>query len=168
MSQTTLHVRENDKPLSYTFEDLMLYHGPGFPGGVAHALKVMERALPALADGAAPERREIVIRTAFKGPGGRDAFEMVTRANSEGRYTVDPDLARPERGPTLANYVFELTYRGKTVTATIRDGHVRDEFIALGKKTDRTPEETARHTYLKQEMADRLLKAKAEDVYDLA
>ena len=83
---------------SFGFEDMLRYHGPGSPGGVAHAYKVLERALPLLAPDGPPERREIVVRTAFGGPGARDGFELVTRAVTEGRYTLDPSLALLERG----------------------------------------------------------------------
>lgn len=165
---TTLHVRERGQDLFYSYADLMAFHGFGFPGGVAHGFKVLERALPLLADGGPPERREIEIRTAFRGPGARDAFEMVTRSLTENRYVVDAALERPDRGETLARYVFVLTYRGTTVRLQIRDGMVRDEFIALGRKTDRTAGEELRLTYLKQEMAERLLATPAPEVYDLA
>ncbi|MCR6636670.1 hypothetical protein [Devosia sp.] len=167
MSQTTLTVLEAGKPLSYTYAELMHYHGFGFPGGVAHAFKVMERALPLLANGEVPERREIAIRTPFKGPGARDAFEMVTRSLTEGRYMVNPELAQPERGETLKGYVFILSYRGTDVRLRIRDGIVRDEFIALGRKPDRTAEEDHRLEWLKQDMADRLLSLPADEIYDL-
>lgn len=164
---TTLTVLENGHELHYDYADLMHYHGFGFPGGVAHAFKVMQRALPLLDAGHPPERREIDIRTAFRGPGARDAFEMVTRGLTEGRYVVDAALERPERGETLMRYVFVLTYRGTTVRLQIRDGIVRDEFIGLGRKPDRTAEEDARLEYLKREMADRLLALPAEEAYDV-
>lgn len=163
---TTLTVAEHGKLLQFTFEDMMRFHGFGFPGGVAHGFKVLERALPLLSPDAPAERRDIAIRTPFRGPGARDAFEIVTRSLTEGRYSVEPDLAQPERGETLKGYVFVLTYRGKTVRLRIREGIVRDEFIALGRKTDRTPEEDARLAELKQEMADRLLALPATEIYD--
>ncbi len=162
-----LHVRENGQDLSYGFDDLMHFHGFGFPGGVAHAFKVMQRGLPLLADGVPPERREIDVRTAFRGPGARDAFEMVARALTEDRYCVDAALERPERGDTLMRYVFVLSYRGKTVRLQLREGLVRDEFIALGRKENRTDADNARLTYLKQEMAERLLATPADAVYDV-
>jgi hypothetical protein len=164
---TTLHVREAGQDLHYSYADLLGYHGFGFPGGVAHGFKVLERALPLLADGEPPERREIKIRTAFRGPGARDAFEMVTRSLTESRYVVDAALERPERGETLARYVFVLSYRGTTVRLQIRDGLVRDEFIALSRKADRTADEELRLTQLKQEMAERLLALPAAEVYDV-
>ena len=109
-------------PASFTFEDMLRYHGPGSPGGVAHAYKVLERALPLLAPDAPAERREIIVRTAFGGPGARDGFELVTRAVTEGRFTVDPALARPERGRTLERFVFQLGYRERAVTLIARAG----------------------------------------------
>ena len=163
-----LQVREGGQDLFYSYADLMAFHGFGFPGGVAHGYKVLERALPLLAGGEAPERREIQIRTAFRGPGARDAFEMVTRSLTEDRYVVDAALERPERGETLARYVFELSYRGTTVRLQIRDGLVRDEFIALGRKPDRTNDEEIRLTHLKLEMAQRLMSTPATEVYDVA
>ena len=39
---------------------------------------MMQRALPLLSPDAPVERREVTIRTPFKGAGARDAFEMVT------------------------------------------------------------------------------------------
>jgi hypothetical protein len=164
---STIEVADQGIPLAYTFEDLMRYHGSGSPGGVAHAFKVMERVLPLLEPGGLLERREIVVETAFAGPGARDAFEMVTRAVTEDRYVVDDALARPERGPTLERFVFRLGYRGRSVTAILRDGYVREEFLALARLEGRTGEQESRLTVLKQEMADRLLASPATEVYDV-
>ena len=161
-------VHEDGRPLTYTIEDLNRYHGFGFPGGVAHAFKVMQRALPLLTPDGPPERREITIRTPFKGQGARDAFEMVTRATTEGRYTIDDALLAPERGDILKGYVFVLGYRGRSVNLVIREGIVREEFILLGRKPERTPEEDQHLARLKQDMAERLLRLPAEHVYDPA
>ena len=84
-----LVVLDRGTRLEFGFDDLMRYHGPGSPGGVAHAYKVLERALPLLGEDP-PERREVEVATAFGGPGARDGFELVLRAVTEGRYTVDP------------------------------------------------------------------------------
>lgn len=163
----TIDVVDHGEALSFSFTDMMKYHGPDAPGGVAHAFKVMERVLPLLDDHGPPERRDITIHTAFGGPGARDAFELVTRAVTEDRYDVDPVLERPERGRTLERYVFSLGYRGRTVTVQIRQGLVVDEFVVLAQKDDRTPEEERRLTVLKQEMADRLMARPASEVYDI-
>jgi hypothetical protein len=153
-------------PASFSFEDMLRYHGPGSPGGVAHGVKVLERALPLLSPSGPPERREIVVRTAFGGPGARDGFELVTRAVTEGRYTVDPALARPERGRTLERFVFLLAYRERTVTLVAREGSVPDELIELARADDPTEAQLARLAVVKQAMADRVMATAAADVYD--
>ncbi|MFN7152009.1 MAG: hypothetical protein ACK4V6_21330 [Microthrixaceae bacterium] len=57
---------------------------------------------------------------------------------------------------------------GTTLRLQIREGLVRDEFIALGRKPDRTTDEDVRLTALKQEMAARLMSTPATEVYDIA
>jgi hypothetical protein len=164
---STIEVEDQGTALAYSFEDVMRYHGPGSPGGVAHAVKVMERVLPLLEPGGPPERREIEVETAFAGPGARDAFEMVTRAVTEGRYVVDDALARPEQGPTRERFVFRLGYRGRSVTVVLREGYVGEEFIALARTEERSAEQEDRLTVLKREMAELLLATPAAEVYDV-
>jgi len=152
--------------LEFSFADLMRYHGPDSPGGVAHAYKVLEQALPLLApDDGVPERREVVVCTAFGGPGARDAFELVLRAVTGGRYTVDPALARRDRGRAAERFVFALSYRDREVTLAVRDGFVTDEFVGLARTEQRTPDQEARLSALKAEMAERVMAAPADAVY---
>jgi hypothetical protein len=161
-----IDVLERGHPIRFTFADLMSYHGPGSPGGVAHAYKVMERAFPLLDPDGPPERREIKIETPFGGPGARDAFELVTRAVTGDRYVVDPSLARTSRGRTLERFVFTLSYRDRRVTLLVREGFVPDEFIDLARREQRTPQEEERLDVLKAEMSQRLMTSPAADVYD--
>lgn len=164
---STIKVADQDSALVYTFEDLMRYHGPGSPGGVAHAFKVLERVLPLLEPAGLVQRRDIEVETAFAGPGARDAFEMVTRAVTGGRYVVDDALARPELGTTRERFVFRLGYRDRSATVILREGYVREEFITLARRAGRTEAEERRLTVLKQELAARLLADPATEVYDV-
>ena len=152
--------------IEFSVADLMKYHGPGSPGGVAHAFKVLQRGLPLLESRGAPERREVAVHTAFAGPGARDAFECVLRAVSEDRYTVDLSLERPALDPTRARFVFRLAYRDHAVTLTLRDGFVTPEFLELVGQDGRNSEQEARLARLKQEMADRVMSAAPDEVYD--
>lgn len=163
----TLTVIDQGTTLDFTFEDAMRYHGPFAPGGVAHAYKVLERALGVLGKDAPVERRELVITTSHGGPGVRDTFELVTRGVTEGRYTVDQSFARPERGTTLAQYVFQIDYRDESLTLIIREEFVVDEFISLVRKANRTAEENARLIVLKHEMTDRVMASPADEIYDV-
>ncbi len=158
-------VLDNGHPISFTFDCINAYHGGAFPGGVAHALKAMQAAFPLLST-TPLERREVEIVTAFSGPGGRDALEMVTRALTEGRLVVDKSIG----GTHVINdppgpYVFRFSYRGKTAEAVIKPGHVKEEFVTLGAKPDKTPDEIVRHEELKAEMAYRLLPLSGGEVY---
>jgi hypothetical protein len=155
---------DGGRPVAFSFEDMLRYHGPGSPGGVAHAFKVLERGLPLLADGP-PERRGIRVRTAFGGPGARDAFELALRAVTEGRYEVDPSLARPERGMALERFVFLLAYRDRSVTLILRPGFVTEEFLALSRRDDRDPDEERLLARWKLDMAERVRAAPAAAVY---
>jgi hypothetical protein len=159
-------VADRGARLAFSFEDMLRHHGGGSPGGVAHAFKVLERALPLLAGDEPVERRELAVRTAFGGPGARDGFELVTGAVSDGRYVLDAALARPERGLALERFVFALRYRERAVTLAAREGFVPEELIVLARRERRSAEEERRFAAVKREMAETVMAADAADVYE--
>jgi hypothetical protein len=163
----TIEILDRGRRVSFAFEDVLRYHGDGSPGGAALGFKLLERALPLLEPEGSCERREIVIETAFGGPGARDAFELVTRAVTGERFRLDPALARPERGHTLERFVFRLGYRDRSTTLVLREGFVTDEFIELARTEARTAEQEKRLDALKLELADRVLARPAAEVYDV-
>ena len=168
MEPSRLEILDHGQRIAFDFEDLLKYHGRGAVGGVAHGFKVMERALPLLAGGEPPERDGIAIDSAFGGAGARDAFEMVTRAVTGGRFRFDPDLAPDAPDSPIGRYFFRFTYReGPAVDLTLRPGLVSDEFVDLARRGPSTPEEEARLDWLKQDMADRLMARPAKEVYDV-
>lgn len=163
-----IEVVERGQPMAFSYDDMLRYHGPGSPGGVAHAFKVLERALPLLDPDGPCERRELVVETAFGGPGARDGFELVTRAVTGNRFRVDSALARPERGRTLERFVFRLDYRERRTTLVLREGFVTEEFVDLARADARTPDQERRLDGLKREMAARLMARPADEVYDVS
>ncbi|MDQ6834740.1 MAG: hypothetical protein M3016_00985 [Actinomycetota bacterium] len=166
MAPDRLVVLDADREVSFSVEEMLNYHGGASPGGVAHAFKVLERALPLLDSDRRLERRAIVIETAFGGPGARDAIELVTRAVSEQRYVVDYELARPEYGRARERFVFRLHHRKSTVTLALREGFVSEEFIDLTRQEDRSAAAESRLTTMKAEMATRVMATAADEVYD--
>ena len=158
---------ERGREIRFTYDDMVRFHGHGSPGGVAHAFKLLQRALPLLDPAAPCERREIAIATAFGGPGARDAIELATRAVSGGRFELDPSLARPERGRTLERFVFRLGYRDRTVTLAARAGSVPDELIDLARVEHRTPAQEERLDVVKLAAAEAALAMPATDVYEV-
>lgn len=162
-----LHVVEDGQPMAFTYKECLHYHGFLLPGGAAHGFQSLAFAVKQLSPAVAPERREIHIETSFPGRGARDAIEMVTRSLTEGRYVVNPDLAKPERGH-IASYVFQFSYRGRTVAVQVKEGLVLEEFRQLvDKGSARTAEEEKRIVFLRKEMGDRLATLAPEDVYEV-
>ena len=164
----TLTVEERGRTITFTFDDMMRYHGPHSPAGVAMSFKVMQRAFGLLSAGGLPDRRSIIVHTVFRGPGARDGFEAVTRAVSDGRYIVDRTLVRADRGRLLEDFVFVVEVGGRTATLLLRDGFVTDEFIDLARTEKRTAQQDAQLGELKAELAQRILATPAADVFDVA
>jgi hypothetical protein len=167
MTPSQLEVRDHGDLLRFSFDDLVKYSGRSSIGGVAHGFKVMERALPLIEGGAAPDRVDITIESAFGGGGARDAFEMVTRAVTGGRFRFDADLA-PDGPPSpMGRYVFRFSHRaGPVVQLRLRPGLVLDEFVDLATRGPENPAEEQRLADLKQQMADLLMSLPAAEVYD--
>jgi hypothetical protein len=161
-----ISVLDAGQPVNFSFEEMLRYSGPRSPGGVAHAFKVMELGFALL--GGELERGEVVVETAFGGPGARDAFELVTRAVTDGRYVVDPSLARPERGVALERFVFRLGYPDRAaVTVQAREGFVTDEFIDIARTEGRDADQERRLDVLKRELADRVVSSPPAAVFDV-
>ena len=160
-----IEVVEQGTVLQFSFDDMLRYSGPGSPAGVAVAYQAMRLAFPRLDPQV--ERRAVAIETAFRGPGARDAFELVTRGLTDGRYLVTASLEHPERGTTLEQFVFRFRYRDRAVTLLVREGMVSDEFIAMARKPDRSPDDEAHFTELKAVHAGALLAATPNEVFDI-
>jgi len=163
-----LTVEERGRTITFTFDDMMRYHGPHSPAGVAIGFKVMQRAFAALSPDKAPDRRTVQVRTAFRGPGARDGFEAVTRAVSDGRYIVDRTLVRNDRGRLLEDFVFVVDVGGRTITLLLREGFVTDEFIDLARTENRSNAQEKRLDELKADLAQRVMSTAAEDLFDTA
>jgi hypothetical protein len=162
-----IRVQEQGTVLAFSFEDMLRYSGPGSPGGVALGFKTLERAFALLEPEELVERREVGIRTAFAGPGARDACELVTRGLTDGRYVVDGSLERPERGHTLRTFAFHISYAGRNVSLLLREGFVTDEFVRLAQSPELSAEELQRFTGMKQDLADRLMVENAADLFEV-
>jgi len=164
---TTLVVLDQGESISISFDDLLKYHGRSSIAGVAHAFKAMERAFPLLSPGQPPERCDITVESGFPGGGARDAFEMVTRAVTGDRYRLASDPGRVDAPEAPGGrFFFRLAYLGKHVDLVLRDGLVPEEFLQLACREGPTPAEADRARQLKEEMAERLLRLPADEVYD--
>lgn len=166
--EPTLEVTDGRAVISISFADLLRYHGRDSIGGLALGFKALELGLPLLSPGTPPERREITVETAFDGPGSRDAFEMATRAVTEDRYRLVPELAghgAPEA--PQGHFVFRLIHHDSVVDLTLRPGLVGDDFIALVRRGPQTPAEEDLLVQMKEELAAKILALPADEVYEV-
>jgi len=161
-----IEVQENGKAVSFTFGEMLRYSGPGSPAGVALGFKLMERAFALLEPDGLVERREVVVETAFRGPGARDACELVTRGLTDGRYVIEPELERPERGHTLETFAFRVGLGDRRVSLVLREGMVTHEFVRLAQSSALSADEQHHFTEMKREVADRLMATPAASVFD--
>nr|WP_090274766.1 hypothetical protein [Mycolicibacterium komanii]CRL67697.1 hypothetical protein CPGR_00740 [Mycolicibacterium komanii] len=162
-----LEVRERGRTLTFTIEDINRYHGGHSPAGVAIAFRAMQLGFSVVSPCDPPERRSIVVRTAFRGPGARDGFEAVMRGVTDDRYVVDRSLVRSDRGRLLEDFVFVIEHVGSRVTLLLRDGFVTDEFIDLARAGNRTQAQEDRLDQLKALLAQQVMAVPAAEVFEL-
>ena len=164
---SVLVIRDHDQAMSFSFDDIVKYHGRGSIAGAAHAFKAMERAFPLLSPDQPPDRYLIVVASGFPGDGARDAFEMVTRAATGDRYCVAPELADahvPEAPG--GHFFFRLHYETTVVDLALRAGLVPERFLELACRAAPSTTDAEHAQRLKEEMAARLLSLSPEEVYD--
>lgn len=162
----SIEVLDGTTPITLSFDDLVKYHGRNSIAGLAIGFKALECGMPLLSPGEPPNRREVEVAVAFNGDGARDAFEMVTRAVTEDRYSVVPELAGPgaPEAPT-GHFVFRLSYRNRVVDLTLRPGLVGEDFNACIRAGPQTPEEEGAIARMKEDVAEALLALPADEVY---
>jgi hypothetical protein len=134
MIATEIRVLDHGTELSVSFDACVAFHGRTSIGGLALGFRVMQLALADLAPGRVPERDEIRFRTAFPGPGLRDAVEMVSRAVTRGVYTVDESLAGTDAPEAPRGRLwFEVTIGDAVGIYAARDGALPADFVPVGR-----------------------------------
>lgn len=168
MTDDTLTVLDYGTPLAISFDDCVRYHGRTSIGGVALGFRLIQRALADLAPDGPPERDAIAVRTAFPGPGLRDAVEMTTRAVTRGAYTVDESLAAPTAPEAVAGRLwFEVTIGDRRRAYAAVPGAMSDEFVRVGRAARAGTLDAAglaRWTELKETLARTIMDLRPQDV----
>lgn len=156
--------------LDIPFESCVLYHGKDSIGGLSLGYRLLYFALQKLCGESIPERREVSFRTAFPGPGVRDAVEMVTRAVTGNRYHIlnaEDKKYAPEG--VYGRMYFEISVGQKTLICILRPGVISEEFITTGRNIKKSPfDEIERKKWrrLKNELSDAVWKINnLEDIF---
>lgn len=166
--QETIKVVDHGTLLHVPFEACVAYHGRTSIGGVALGFRFLQHAFFRLSPGRPPDREHVGLFTAFPGPGFRDTVEMVTRAVTRNAYRVDPQADVPGPVGVIGRLYFELEVRDRVIRLSLVEGAMSSEFITLGRRTKTgvaSPDEIARWTELKEQLALDVMKARPADLF---
>lgn len=173
-AEPLIQVRDQQDSLSFSFDDLVKYHGRFNIGGVAMAFRVLEEGFARLSPDIAPERRQISFKSGLgeKGTGVIDAVEMVTRAKTRGCLTLEQIWLAGKPGPATPDgrgkYYFELMVEGRQLGFELQSGLIPAEFIELINKLHAqtiTEHEQQRLRQIKENLALSILAAPFTDLF---
>ncbi len=157
-------VIEKGVELNIPFHACVLYHGKDSIGGLSLGYRLMYWALNYLAeDGEIPKREDISFKTAFPGPGLRDAVEMISRVVTYGRYEVLKEAPSCAPEGVYGRMYFEISLRDKTVKVALKPGVIGEDFIQTGrsfKKENLTPEGLQHWEDLKKNLSEKVWSVK--------
>jgi len=158
----TLAYKDVDGPIEISFDDLKKYHGTRSLCGLSVGYTVLGAAWESLSDGEPLDRNDIKVETAFGGPGGRDAVEMVTRAVSREAFKLVADKQPDENIAEAAKgaYWYRITANGKAVELGLKPDILPTDFVKLRRillAGDATAEQAATFRGLQFELSKRLL-----------
>ena len=168
---TSLKIRDRSDVLALHFEDLVKYHGRQNIGGLALGFKALQFAFAQVSSDEVPQRERIEIFSAFPGSGAIDAFEMVTRAVTQGRFALDTAFDAPEALEAVSGrFYFRVRHRDRTVAVTPRSGLIPERFLALGRMHragEATAEDTVEFQGMKEALAETLMALDAGDIFQV-
>ncbi|MDN3426445.1 hypothetical protein QL992_02870 [Microbacterium sp. APC 3898] len=169
---TGIKIYDHGELLEIGFQDIRKFHGIRAYMAIGVAYRIMEAAFEALYGNEVPSREDISIVSGHGGPGFRDAFEFVTRADTRGEYLVDvsyPQAQYDPHRPTSYAYVFKRQ-TGEQVEVSLKEDFlpaVFYEYLKKGREDSFTAEEFEACEKLKKELCMRALKMPLESLLEV-
>lgn len=158
-----LAVRDQDGMVAIGRDDLVRYAGPGQIVASALCLRLFDRAFEDLSPGAVPHRDDIRVLVGFPGEGILDCVEMITRARTRGRLTIDTRAGPAETPPApVGRFYFEVAIGARRRGYRLADGFFTPEFVELVTRHQDgagTPAERDVYQRAKHDLVGRLLGA---------
>lgn len=141
MKNNKIIIKDRQDTIEISFEDIEKYHGQGFIAMAAVTFKAMQAAFAELFPDVPPQREEISVHTGHPGQGVRDAFEMVTRAVTRGKYTIDTKRTQARLNPNAdMSYSFDIiAIDGRRAEVLLKEGILPNRFFELFKTVRRVP-----------------------------
>lgn len=134
MIKDTISVYDDAVLLEIPFSACVLYHGRDSIGGLSLGFRMLQWALKELCGERIPERKEISFKTAFPGPGLRDAVEMVTRAVTRKTYDVLDTFPTEAPEGVYGRMYFEVSVGEKQIYFYLKPGVIPEKFVLTGRE----------------------------------
>lgn len=163
-------VADQDGLVAIGRDDLVRYAGPSQIVASALVLRLFARAIADLSPDAPPHRDDIRVLVAFPGDGILDCVEMISRARTRGRLTIDIEAGPPEALPSIVGrFYFEVAVGDRRRGYWLRPGYFTDAFVAQIRRHQDgagTPEELDDYQIAKHALIGRLLGAPDAALFD--
>lgn len=128
-SKITITVVDQDGPITIERADLLKYTSHANVIASAIMIRVCAFAFEKLSPKEPVNRRELYWRLGFPGPGLVDCVEFISHAVRDGRCLQQPIIDHPHAPfSVLGQFVFELSYKGKTIEIWPDSSVFDDEF----------------------------------------
>ena len=179
--ETHLTVMEETRILTFSYEQIMNYHGGAMPAGVALAFRLFEHLFPVYEAraGHPPIRSEATFYSGLgeNGQGILDTADILLRIRKYNTLLKEPPIPCTHSAPQApggGNYYFCGVLGEMTWTATLRDGLIPPGFYNASremhyKKQNQLPitqEDIRKLQELRQDTEKALLTKKPEEIFD--
>lgn len=170
-------IREKDKIVTFSYEELISHHGGEMPGGVALAFRMLQWIFNDILE-SLPERGNCTFYSGL-GKNGRgiiDTVKLVTGVEENSTLLLDTEYSMDKTGPVApggGRYYFEFGCDEGLVKLAVKDGAIPEEFFAysaeIHKKRqaeDCISEEEMQHLQkLRKELSEAILSADSSDLF---
>lgn len=153
MNTHTIKVRDQDGDIELAYADLLKYTTNANVIASALMIRVCKFAFEKLSPNTPVLRRQLYWRLGFPGPGLVDCVEMISHAVREGRCLQQPEHHHPHAPFSLnGQFVFEISYDGKTIVVWPDKSIFDDEFRMQVKTWQEEPCSTERQAFITYKM----------------
>ncbi len=174
-----LTILENSSPRSFTYEEILAYHGGAMPGGVALAFRMLQWIFNDVLK-IIPEKGQCGFYSGL-GENGRgiiDTVTLVLGVKEHESLRLDKAYSLDKTGPLApggGRYYFEFSYQDTLVQLAVKDGAIPEEFFRCSaemhrKRTNGEPiseAETAHLQKLREELSYAILAADSDALFIL-
>ncbi len=145
----TLTLHDQDGLIHVYREDLLKYAGQTNVIAAALMMRVCKLAFEKLSPDAPVERRQLYWQLGFPGSGLVDCVEMISHAVRDGRCLQQPVFDHPHAPfSILGQFVFTISYQGKTIEVWPSSEVFDDEFRNQVKIWQEQADSNERQAYL--------------------